>query len=898
MPTPSLPKSSLPTLPAPPTGNVTFLFTDIEGSTRLWETRREEMSAALAGHDALLREIMERHGGYVFKTVGDAFCVTFSSAPEAVGAALDIQRELIPALTSGLPLRVRAALHTGTAQERAGDYFGPNVNRVARLMIGAGGQTLLSQTTEALVRETLPAGAGLRDMGLHHLKDLLRPEQIFQLLHAALHADFPPLKSLDALPHNLPEQLTSFVGREALLSQVKARLGTVRLLTLTGSGGGGKTRLALQAAADLLEHYPDGVWLVEMAPLSDPALVAPTVAAVLGIREQPGRTVTESLAEYLKPRTLLLILDTCEHLVEGCAPLADALLRTCPSLRILATSRAPLGVAGENIEAIPPLSLPDVGRLTPGSPEFAAALMRGEATSLFLDRALAVSPSFAVTPGNAAPLLDICRRLDGIPLAIELAAARVKVLSVEQIAARLDDRFRLLADKNRRTDLPHRQTLRAMIDWSFDLLTPPEQTLLRRLSVFAGGWTLEAAEAICSGDGADEDEIDEYDVLDLLSQLVDKSLVLPTETHGAARYRLLESVREYAREKRAEVPAEAAPLADKHGEWFANWAENAAALSTGEAQAEWLARTESEHDNLRSALAWSLKQANPEVSLRLTGFLWRFWTVRGYLQEGRHWLALALALPVPEVPTAARAKALSSAGSLAWSQGDYDAARALLEESLAVRRSLSDTQGIADALNNLGNVAADIGEYAAARELLEESLASMRTLGDSEGIAATVSNLARVAFWSGDFETAQTLFEESLAADQKRGDEWGRANSLCGLALLSVRSGEFEAARQQLTESAALRQTLSDTEGQIECLEAFSALAAAQNQWMQAVTLLAAAAEGRQALETPIPPAGLIPQAKRRAAAQAALAPSDYAAAEAHGRSLSVTAAAAWVLLP
>ena len=898
MPTPSLPKSSLPTLPAPPTGNVTFLFTDIEGSTRLWETRREEMSAALAGHDALLREIMERHGGYVFKTVGDAFCVTFSSASEAVGAALDIQRELIPALTSGLPLRVRAALHTGTAQERAGDYFGPNVNRVARLMIGAGGQTLLSQTTEALVRETLPAGAGLRDMGLHHLKDLLRPEQIFQLLHAALHADFPPLKSLDALPHNLPEQLTSFVGREALLSQVKARLGTVRLLTLTGSGGGGKTRLALQAAADLLEHYPDGVWLVEMAALSDPALVAQTVAAVLGVREQPGRTVTESLAEYLKPRTLLLILDTCEHLVEGCAPLADALLRTCPSLRILATSRAPLGVAGENIEAIPPLSLPDVGRLTPGSPEFAAALMRGEATSLFLDRALAVSPSFAVTPGNAAPLLDICRRLDGIPLAIELAAARVKVLSVEQIAARLDDRFRLLADKNRRTDLPHRQTLRAMIDWSFDLLTPPEQTLLRRLSVFAGGWTLEAAEAICSGDGADEDEIDEYDVLDLLSQLVDKSLVLPTETHGAARYRLLESVREYAREKRAEVPAEAAPLADKHGEWFANWAENAAALSTGEAQAEWLARTESEHDNLRSALAWSLKQTDPEVSLRLAGFLWRFWTVRGYLQEGRHWLALALALPVPEAPTAARAKALSSAGSLAWSQGDYDAARALLEESLAVRRSLSDTQGIADALNNLGNVAADIGEYAAARELLEESLASMRTLGDSEGIAATVSNLARVAFWSGDFETAQTLFEESLAADQKRGDEWGRANSLCGLALLSVRSEEFEAASQQLTESAALRQTLSDTEGQIECLEAFSALAAAQNQWMQAVTLLAAAAEGRQALETPLPPAGLIPQAKRLAAAQAALAPSDYAAAEAQGRLLSVAAAAAWVLLP
>ena len=889
MPTPPTSNSSTPSSlhasPTPPTGNVTFLFTDIEGSTRLWETRREEMQAALAGHDTLLREIMERHGGYVFKTVGDAFCVTFSSAPNALAAALDIQRELTPAQTHGLPLRVRAALHTGTAQERVGDYFGPTVNRVARLMIGAGGQTLLSQTTEALVRDTLPTGAGLRDMGLHHLKDLLRPEQVFQLLHAALHADFPPLKSLDALPHNLPEQLTSFVGREAQLSQVKVRLETVRLLTLTGSGGGGKTRLALQAAAELLERYPDGVWLIELAALTEPELVAQTVAAVLGVREQPGRTVTESLVEYLKSRTMLLILDNCEHLGEACARLADALLRACPPIRILATSRAPLGIAGENIEAVPPLGLPDVRHLSPDGPEFAAALMRGEATRLFLERAFAVQPAFAVTIHNASALLDICRRLDGIPLAIELAAARVKVLSAEQIAARLDDRFRLLADKNRRTDLPRQQTLRAMIDWSYDLLTPPEQALLRRLSVFAGGWTLEAAEAICAGD-----EIDEYDVLDMLSQIVDKSLVLSTQHLGVARYRLLESVREYAREKVAEVPAEAGEVMGRHSLWYAEWAAQAAKHLTGKTQAEWLERIEGEHDNLRASLTWFLKQTEPGASLRLASSLWRFWTVRGYLREGRDWLAQALALPAGNIPkfSADRARALNGAGSLAWNQGDYPAARGLLEESLSLRRQISDTQGVADTLNNLGNVAAEQGDYPTSRALLEESLAFMRTLSDAEGIAATVSNLARIAFWQGDFDAARSLYDESLDGDRQRGDGWGIANSLCGLALLAVRSAEFEAAHRNLRESLTLRQDLSDTEGMIECLEAFAVLASAQDRFAVAISLAAVSEVARDLAETPLPIAMQLQKSEMLTAARAAVSTKEYDTAWMHGQAMSV----------
>ena len=689
------------------------------------------------------------------------------------------------------------------------------------------------------------------------------------------------MKSLDSLPHNLPAELTSFVGRETQLLQVKERLKNTRLLTLTGSGGSGKTRLALQAAADLLEKYPDGVWLIELAALTDSELVAQTTATVLGVREQPGRTVTESLVDSLKPQTTLLVLDNCEHLRAACARLADTLLRACPSLRILATSRALLGIAGENIESVPPLGLPDVSNLLPDSPKFIAALMGGEATGLFLERAFAVQPSFAVTAHNAPALLDICRRLDGIPLAIELAAVRIKMLSAEQIAARLDNRFRLLTDKNRQTDLPRQQTLRAMIDWSYDLLKPAEQVLLRRLSVFAGGWTLEAAEAICAGE-----KIDESEVLDLLSQLVDQSLVLGAEHLGVIRYRLLESVREYAREKLEDTAVEAKFAADCHGAWYSQWAN----YRGGEEEALWLERTQSEYDNLRISLAWSLKQTQPEFSLRLAGSLWRFWTVRGYLREGRNWLAQALALPGSDAPgvSPARARALTGAGSLAWNQGDYSAARALLEESLSLRRHISDAQGVADALNNLGNVAADQGDYPAARALLEESLLSMRLLSDAEGIAATVSNLARIAFWQGDFDVARALYAESLEGDRQRGDDWGAANTLCGLALLEVHSGDMNTAHWNLRESLTLRQRLSDTEGMIECLEVFAALASAQGRFAQVVSLVSVSERARNLAEAPLPLAADLQKSEMLAAARAVLSSEDYDAAWKQGHAMSV----------
>ena len=478
-----------------PNGTVTFLFTDIEGSTTRWDRHEQAMGSALARHDTLLRESIAARNGHVFKTVGDAFCAVFPTAPDALAAALSAQQKLAaePWHQDLDGVRVRMALHTGAAEQREGDYFGTTLNRVARLLAtGHGGQALLSQATYELVRDHLPRGADLRDLELHRLKDLQRPEHVYQLLHPDLPADFPKLRSLDPLRNNLPIQATSFVGRDKEIKAVKALLARTRLLTLTGSGGAGKTRLSLQVAADLTEGVDDGVWLAEFASLSDPGLVAQTLAQALGVREEPGRPITQTLVDFLRPRSLLLVLDNCEHVLDAAAELCEAILRTCLSVKILASSREGLNIAGETTYRIPSLSVPDLKRSA--TPE---SLSHYEAVRLFIERAQAAQSSFSVTNANAPAVAQICHRLDGIPYAIELAAAKVRALSAEQINARLDDRFRLLTGGSR-TALPRQQTLRAMIDWSYDLLSTEEQTLLRRLSVFAGGWTLEAAEAVCA----------------------------------------------------------------------------------------------------------------------------------------------------------------------------------------------------------------------------------------------------------------------------------------------------------------------------------------------------------------------------------------------------------------
>ena len=504
----------------PPTGTVTFLFTDIEGSTKLWEQHPDAMRSAHARHDVLLRSAVEQHHGHVVKTTGDGIHAAFATAPEAIAAVLSIQRALrAEPWDPQVPISVRMGLHTGIAEERGGDYYGGALNRAARLMAaGYGGQVLLSAATQELVRDHLPDEVGLRDLGQHRLKDLGRAEQVFQLQHPSLSADFPPLRSLDNpdLPNNLPQQVTSFIGRETQVAEVKALLGKTRLLTLTGAGGAGKTRLSLQVAADLLDG--DGVWLVELAALTDPALVPQAVADVLGVKEQAGQPIQRTLVDWLKAKCLLLVLDNCEHLVAACASLAADLLRACPGVHILASSREALNVSGEQTYRVPSLSLPD-----PKQVQTVESLSQFEAVRLFIERAQAVQASFAVTSGNAPAVAQVCFHLDGIPLALELAAARVRSLSVDDINARLDQRFRLLTGGSR-VALPRQQTLRGLIDWSYDLLTEPEKTLLCRLSVFAGGWTLAAAEGVCSGG-----DIEDWEVLDLLTGLVDKSLVVYEE---------------------------------------------------------------------------------------------------------------------------------------------------------------------------------------------------------------------------------------------------------------------------------------------------------------------------------------------------------------------------------
>lgn len=787
-----------------PLGTVTFLFTDIEGSTRLWEDHPEEMSVALARHDTLLRDLLQQHNGYIFKTVGDAFCAAFHTAPDALDAALNLQLALVTeAWPEQTPLKVRIALHTGAAESRDNDYFGPPLNRISRLLATCHGeQVLLSAATQELVRDLLPEQVALFFLGEHRLRDLGRPESIYQLFHPAMPSRFPPISSLDnpELKHNLPQQVTSFVGREKQITEVKAILKRSRLLTLTGSGGSGKTRLALQVAADLLDTSGDGVWLVELAALTDPEFVPQLVASVFGVTEEPDQSLTQSLIEWLKTKRLLLLLDNCEHLLSACATLTDTLLRHCSQVTILATSREGLGISGETTYRVPSLSLPDSKK--PQTPE---SLSLYESVRLFVERAVQVQTSFTITNDNAPALAAICHRLDGIPLAIELAAARIRSLSVEEVNQRLDQRFRLLTGGNR-TALPRQQTLRSLIDWSYDLLSDAEKTLLSHLSVFLGGWTLAAAEEVCSGEG-----VEEWEILDLLTSLSDKSLVVAEQRQGHTRYRLLETIRQYARDRLLES-GHAFVVRHHHLAFFLDLAETAEPELVGADQKVWLERLETEHDNLRAALEWSAgDDESGESGLRLAAALWRFWYIRGYLSEGRGWLKDLLAVPA-DTPVA-RAKALHGAGNLAFTQGDLLAAQSLLAAGLELRRELNDLPGIAFSLNSLGNVAYTQDDYPTARRLFAESLELQRRQGNQWGIAAALSNLGLVTLDQGDYPTAQALFEESLGLQRELGDQWSMATSLGNLGLVATSQGDYATAQPLQEESLALRRALHDRAG-------------------------------------------------------------------------------------
>jgi predicted ATPase len=557
------------------------------------------MRIALARHDELMRVCCSRCGGYVFKTVGDAFCVAFGTAADAVKASLEAQLELSnEPWPQAAHIKVRMALHTGAAEIRDDDYFGQPLNRVARLLSAAhGGQVLLSLATQELARDALPPGTSLRDMGERRLKDLNRPERVFQLIAAGLPVDFPPLKTLDARSHNLPVQTSRFVGREAEMQAIKALLRSSRLVTLLGSGGCGKTRLSMQVAADLIDNYADGVWLIEFAPLSEASLVPQTLAVGLGIQEEAGIPIFDSVIRELKEKEMLIVMDNCEHLIEACASVCQKLVSSCSQVDILTSSREALRVPGEATFRVPSLSTPD-----PLHQYTVERLTAYETVQLFIDRAMLHNRAFTVTNENAPALASVCYRLDGIPLAIELAAARIRNLSLEEVNQRLDHRFRLLTGGSR-TALPRQQTLRSLIDWSYDLLNEAEQNLLQRLSTFSGGWTLEAAEHICHSSG-----IEDWEVFDLLTSLSDKSLVTAEFQDEVTRYRLLETVREYAEEHLIET-GQSQEWRDRHVQYFLELADGSNHQEAPKRVA-WLDRLEVEEGNIRAALEWCAKELN------------------------------------------------------------------------------------------------------------------------------------------------------------------------------------------------------------------------------------------------------------------------------------------------
>jgi predicted ATPase/class 3 adenylate cyclase len=850
----------------PPSGTVTFLFTDIEGSTRLAQRYPDQWETLRARHHAILQSAMDAYNGYVFQIIGDAFCVAFHTASDGLCAAIEAQRQLVREDWGDMPIKVRIGLHTGAAELHEHDYRGYlTLAKVQRVMsVAYGGQILLSNSSAELLHGELPAGVTLRDMKEHRLKGLPEPEHLWQTVAPDVQSDFPPLSSLNEIPNNLPFQLTTFIGREKEADQIKRQLEKHRLVTLTGSGGVGKTRLSIQVASKLLEAYPNGVWLVELAPLSDSALVIQTVCTALNVTPQGNLPAWNALIDYLKPKKILLVLDNCEHLIDACSQLCVSLLHSCPDLRIIASSREALGIDGENTYHVPSLSLPD-------PKQGWAAIQESEAVKLFLERATTVLPEFELTQANASAVAQICRRLDGIALAIELAASRLKILNVEQIAARLDDAFRLLTGGSRST-LPRQQTLRALIDWSYNLLSEEERAVLRKLSIFMGGSTLEAAEAICGNPN----------MLDLLTHLVDKSLVAVDREHADdLRYYLLETIRQYAREKLVES-GEAGPVRDRHMSHFLALAERAEPKVHESEQLQWLDRLEAELDNLRAALEWSLERGDTGVTAsRMASSLWWFWFIRGYPEE-RQWMEKALHTSHASSDAVSRAKllsrlpwvrffdeayadeglalgrtlglvgresvALALLGKSAWAfyQADFPVAKSLAEESLRLFRELNDRWGICETLCWLGIALISLEEYQQAVAYLEESLGLARQAGDGNEIGFALWQLGRLAMARGDYDHAMNLMTEALAIYKMLKLHGGVHFLLSDLGKAAVNKGDYEQALSYYKEGLAVHLQWGSERNIAESLERLAMVALMHRHSEHAARLLGAAEALRQ----------------------------------------------------
>ncbi len=808
----------------------TILFTDIEGSSRLWEREPERMAAALAGHDRLLRDAVAKRGGSVVKSTGDGMLATFRDPHGALAAVIALQLALRDAsTTAALPLRVRAGLHAGVVEDRDGDSFGNAVNRAARVTTAAhGGQVLATQAVAELVRDGLPDGITLRDLGTVRLRDLLTPERVYQVEHDGLPRDFPALRTLEAIPNNLPQQLTTFVGREHELAAVKEELAGTRLLTLFGIGGVGKTRLSLQVAAEVVSNHPDGVWFVELAPISDARLVPQAVATVLGVREEPGRSILDALLQHVRDRSLLLVLDNCEHVIDACATLVHQLLQASAGLSILASSRERFNIAGETVHHVPPLAVP-----TPDSKPSADAAGASEAVRLFVERARGTQPAFALNDRNTGAVVEICRRLDGIPLALELAAARLRALPVEEIAARVNDRFRLLAS-GERTALPRQKTLRALIDWSHDLLPEPERKLLRRLAVFAGGFTLDAAEAVAAGDA-----IAAGDVLELLTGLVDKSLV--TLDAEVGRYAMLETVRQYAMEK-LDASGEGDAVRDRHLGYYLSLIEKGDAGLSPPEEARWLERVDRVRENILAAHAWSLRAPDAcERSYRLVFAMRHHWFARGQLELG-HRLSLDTVANGPHAPAGAgRSRALWVAGQISALTARYAEAQPLLEESLKIARSQRDRAMEARVLNVLALSLMGQGDSAGAAEQCERTLTIAREMGDERRIAMASNALAQIRRLEGDLARAEALYLDALALSRKLGNREMECIVLLNLAMVAVSRGDDASAVDPLRQVVVFVEETKSPQAMQSLFEVAAGLAASRGEWERAARLFGAA---------------------------------------------------------
>jgi len=863
-----------------PTGTVTFLFTDIEGSTRLADELGAAYADLLDQTRSVLREVVAAEGGHEFGVEGDAHFLVFSSPAGAVRAAVEAQRRLAKECEA----KVRMGIHSGEGFLRDGDYVGLDVHRVARITAaGHGGQVLLSESVRSLVEADLPAGVGLRDLGEHRLKDLRQAEHLYQLEIDGLLSEFGPLRGVEGESGNLPSQLTSFVGREKELEDARRLLAEGRMLTLTGPGGTGKTRLSIQLASVVRDEFPGGAWFVPLASITDPDLVPTAIADGFGLVDAGSpKPPLERVIDHVRRREMLLVLDNFEQVLDA-APAVRELLGSAQRVKVVVTSRAVLHVSGEREYPVPPLRLPDPRNL----PDL-GMWPQYEAVALFLERARAVKPDFEVTVENAPAVAEICARLDGLPLAIELAAARIRVLSPDAILARMGDRLALLAGGAR--DLPARQrTLREAIAWSYDLLEPVEQRLFARVAPFMGGWTLEEAEAVC---GPAEDL--GVDVLDGLSSLAEKSLVTVGDASGERRFGMLETIREFAVE-RLEKSGEAAEMRRRHAAAYLALAERAVPAYTRRDRKTWLERLEPEHDNFRAALEWAIEGGEATIALGFTWALWRFWQMRGHLQEGRAWASRALEMPEAQGQSPERARALEGAGGLAYWQSDPAGAQKWYGEALEVAERMGDPKLIADALYNYA-FSFDPGKWGEQVDLLEQildrAMKLYEELGDRAGIANTHWALGNLAYGQVDYQRAVDWTTQSLAEARELGDDFLTGWSLFMRGGALARLGRWDEAVEPWREGLRLFVESGDLTGILFNLDGLADAAIARGDSerglrLRAVTQALRVETGAELLES---------DRETRGTPQHGLTEEEAAMAKAEGEAMTLEQAVAHAL--